>query len=247
MLKHNGEEIQSPPASAARIATRAIMADLRAGMDGVGGGPVAVRGRRIARGSCRRWTGCWWGWGGARVSGSSAPRSRALREWPEGSPYRPGGDGRPPYPPFPFRPHPQPPPARAVRGAGGAQWAWRSSGVGAWPRPGSPILAFHLFRAMRNMGDHAARHADPAGGGEHRPMAGKIAADAAAWKRRGPSLEHSPIPTRLTGLAKTPRGAVWNWNNGCGPGKPVALAIADIDRFKRHQTTGSAMKAAMPV
>jgi len=38
VLKHNGEEFDSASIGAA-VATRAIMADLRAGMDGVGGGP----------------------------------------------------------------------------------------------------------------------------------------------------------------------------------------------------------------
>jgi hypothetical protein len=39
VLKHNGEEF-SPASIGGAIATRAIMADLRAGMDGVGGGPA---------------------------------------------------------------------------------------------------------------------------------------------------------------------------------------------------------------
>ena len=39
VLKHNGEEFTSASIGTA-IATRAIMADLRAGMDGVGGGPA---------------------------------------------------------------------------------------------------------------------------------------------------------------------------------------------------------------
>ena len=39
VLKHNGEEFTAASIGAA-IATRAIMADLRAGMDGVGGGPA---------------------------------------------------------------------------------------------------------------------------------------------------------------------------------------------------------------
>ena len=39
VLKHNGEEFSSASIGGA-IATRAIMADLRAGMDGVGGGPA---------------------------------------------------------------------------------------------------------------------------------------------------------------------------------------------------------------
>jgi uncharacterized protein YaiI (UPF0178 family) len=39
VLKHNGEEF-SPASIGPAIATRAIMADLRAGMDGVGGGPA---------------------------------------------------------------------------------------------------------------------------------------------------------------------------------------------------------------
>lgn len=38
VLKHNGEEF-TPASIGGAIATRAIMADLRAGMDGVGGGP----------------------------------------------------------------------------------------------------------------------------------------------------------------------------------------------------------------
>jgi len=38
VLKHNGEEFDAASIGSA-IATRAIMADLRAGMDGVGGGP----------------------------------------------------------------------------------------------------------------------------------------------------------------------------------------------------------------
>lgn len=39
VLRHNGEEF-TPASIGAAIATRAIMADLRAGMDGVGGGPA---------------------------------------------------------------------------------------------------------------------------------------------------------------------------------------------------------------
>ncbi len=39
VLKHNGEEF-TPASISTAIATRAIMADLRAGMDGVGGGPA---------------------------------------------------------------------------------------------------------------------------------------------------------------------------------------------------------------
>jgi uncharacterized protein len=39
VLKHNGEEFTAASIGGA-IATRAIMADLRAGMDGVGGGPA---------------------------------------------------------------------------------------------------------------------------------------------------------------------------------------------------------------
>ena len=39
VLKHNGEEFTATSIGGA-IATRAIMADLRAGMDGVGGGPA---------------------------------------------------------------------------------------------------------------------------------------------------------------------------------------------------------------
>ena len=39
VLKHNGEEFSAGSIGGA-IATRAIMADLRAGMDGVGGGPA---------------------------------------------------------------------------------------------------------------------------------------------------------------------------------------------------------------
>ena len=39
VLKHNGEEFTAGSIGGA-IATRAIMADLRAGMDGVGGGPA---------------------------------------------------------------------------------------------------------------------------------------------------------------------------------------------------------------
>jgi uncharacterized protein YaiI (UPF0178 family) len=58
------------------IATRAIMADLRAG--GISwAGPSRSR-RRIARGSCRRWMRRWWGLSGApngRHSGS-APVAR---------------------------------------------------------------------------------------------------------------------------------------------------------------------------
>jgi hypothetical protein len=38
-LRHNGEEF-TPASIGTAIATRAIMADLRAGMDGVGGGPA---------------------------------------------------------------------------------------------------------------------------------------------------------------------------------------------------------------
>jgi uncharacterized protein YaiI (UPF0178 family) len=39
VLKHNGEQF-SPASIGGAIATRAIMADLRAGMDGIGGGPA---------------------------------------------------------------------------------------------------------------------------------------------------------------------------------------------------------------
>jgi uncharacterized protein YaiI (UPF0178 family) len=39
VLKHNGEEF-TPASIGGAIATRAIMSDLRAGMDGVGGGPA---------------------------------------------------------------------------------------------------------------------------------------------------------------------------------------------------------------
>ena len=39
VLRHNGEEFTAASIGTA-IATRAIMADLRAGMDGVGGGPA---------------------------------------------------------------------------------------------------------------------------------------------------------------------------------------------------------------
>lgn len=39
VLRHNGEEF-TPASIGTAIATRAIMADLRAGMDGVGGGPA---------------------------------------------------------------------------------------------------------------------------------------------------------------------------------------------------------------
>ena len=39
VLKHNGEEFSGASIGGA-IATRAIMADLRAGMDGIGGGPA---------------------------------------------------------------------------------------------------------------------------------------------------------------------------------------------------------------
>jgi hypothetical protein len=39
VLRHNGEEF-TPASIGSAIATRAIMADLRAGMDGVGGGPA---------------------------------------------------------------------------------------------------------------------------------------------------------------------------------------------------------------
>ena len=39
VLKHNGEEFSHASIGGA-IATRAIMADLRAGMDGIGGGPA---------------------------------------------------------------------------------------------------------------------------------------------------------------------------------------------------------------
>ncbi|MCL9999829.1 MAG: YaiI/YqxD family protein [Erythrobacter sp.] len=39
VLRHNGEEF-TPASIGGAIATRAIMADLRAGMDGVGGGPA---------------------------------------------------------------------------------------------------------------------------------------------------------------------------------------------------------------
>ena len=39
VLRHNGEEFTAASIGGA-IATRAIMADLRAGMDGVGGGPA---------------------------------------------------------------------------------------------------------------------------------------------------------------------------------------------------------------
>lgn len=39
VLKHNGDEF-TPASIGSAIATRAIMADLRAGMDGIGGGPA---------------------------------------------------------------------------------------------------------------------------------------------------------------------------------------------------------------
>jgi hypothetical protein len=39
VLRHNGEEF-TPASIGSAIATRAIMADLRAGMDGIGGGPA---------------------------------------------------------------------------------------------------------------------------------------------------------------------------------------------------------------
>jgi uncharacterized protein YaiI (UPF0178 family) len=39
VLKHNGEQF-SPASIGGAVATRAIMADLRAGMDGIGGGPA---------------------------------------------------------------------------------------------------------------------------------------------------------------------------------------------------------------
>lgn len=39
VLRHNGEEF-TPASIGTAVATRAIMADLRAGMDGVGGGPA---------------------------------------------------------------------------------------------------------------------------------------------------------------------------------------------------------------
>ncbi|ANK12844.1 YaiI/YqxD family protein [Erythrobacter neustonensis] len=39
VLKHNGEEF-TPASIGGAIATRAILADLRAGMDGIGGGPA---------------------------------------------------------------------------------------------------------------------------------------------------------------------------------------------------------------
>ena len=42
VLKHDGHEFDAASIGSA-IATRALMADLRAGMDGVGGGPCAVR------------------------------------------------------------------------------------------------------------------------------------------------------------------------------------------------------------
>ena len=38
MLKHDGREVDAASIGAA-VATRAIMADLRSGMDGIGGGP----------------------------------------------------------------------------------------------------------------------------------------------------------------------------------------------------------------
>ncbi|MBA4051362.1 MAG: YaiI/YqxD family protein [Erythrobacter sp.] len=41
VLRHNGEEF-TPASIGSAIATRAIMADLRAGMDGVGGGPAPI-------------------------------------------------------------------------------------------------------------------------------------------------------------------------------------------------------------
>ncbi len=59
VLKHNGEEFTAASIGGA-IATRAIMADLRAGMDGPTGQRAAAlrpSARRTARASCRRSTG----------------------------------------------------------------------------------------------------------------------------------------------------------------------------------------------
>ncbi|MBB3034943.1 hypothetical protein FHR91_002545 [Erythrobacter lutimaris] len=58
VLRHDGQSFAAASIGSA-IATRAIMEDLRAGMYGVGGGPPAFS-EADRRGSCGRWTGCWW-------------------------------------------------------------------------------------------------------------------------------------------------------------------------------------------
>ncbi len=63
VLAHNGKPFDAASIGTA-VATRAIMADLRSGMDGpLGPGAEDRRrsARRTDRGSCRRWIGSWWG------------------------------------------------------------------------------------------------------------------------------------------------------------------------------------------
>ena len=54
------------------IATRFIMADLRAGMDGIGGGPAPFAKADRSR-FCRRWMRRWLGWGECQVSNARQP------------------------------------------------------------------------------------------------------------------------------------------------------------------------------
>jgi uncharacterized protein YaiI (UPF0178 family) len=61
VIGNNGKPFTSASIGSA-IATRAIMADLRAGMDGITGGPHPLR-RPTGRGFCRRWMRLWLGWG----------------------------------------------------------------------------------------------------------------------------------------------------------------------------------------
>ena len=62
VLKHDGRAFDAASIGSA-VATRAIMEDVCAGMDSVGGGPGSSA-RPTARIFSKRSTGCWWGWGG---------------------------------------------------------------------------------------------------------------------------------------------------------------------------------------
>lgn len=62
VLRNDGKPFNAASIGSA-IATRAIMEDVCAGMDSVGGGPGSSA-RPTARIFSKRSTGCWWGWGG---------------------------------------------------------------------------------------------------------------------------------------------------------------------------------------